>query len=412
MNELAFSFLKEEYIPDDLQVSFRKKAFDAFKNIGAPTRRSDSFKYIPLAKLYAHDFEIAISKSLKKEDIEKYVINECQDHYLVLINGKFYPSLSAWNHILTVNSLNGAMNDYAIFLQNRLQVNLKKEKNPFALLNASFHENGVFIFLPKDTKIEKPLQILNLTINFDSPNIASFPRIHGFIGQNSSISILHTTNHIDEGQHLCMPYIDFVLDENSEIQFKDLVTISEDNWHLADYRFLLKKAAKLSCIDFSKGAKTIRRDYRATLSEEFSEVDLKGLHFLEKDRLSHTNVLIEHLAPNCISSQLFKYVVDDNAKSSFEGKIYVSDIAQKTKAYQMNKNLILSDDASAFSKPNLEIFADDVKASHGATFGQISDEEMFYLRSKGILKEKAKQMIIDAFCSEILDDLPSINSKN
>jgi len=405
MSDIAFEFLKEELIPNDLRMPLRKKAFSSFRSLGYPNRKSEAFRYIPLAKLYAHDFEIATCKNLQKNEIEQYIIEGLEDSYLVLINGKFDPALSKWDSRISINSLNGAMSDYAIFLQNRLQVNLKNETNPFAFLNASFHENGIFIYLPKNLKIEKPLQIINLTDNFDNGPSISFPRIHACLGQNAEISIIHTTNQVKNQRHLCMPYIDCVIEKGAKLTFNDIANVSNDYWYLADYRFLLKSGSEIDSVDFSQGSKTIRRDYRVVLTEEDAKADLRGLNYLKEEKSSHTNILIEHLAPNCTSSQLFKYVLDDGAKSSFEGKIYVTDIAQKTEAYQLNKNLILSDNASAYSKPNLEIFADDVKASHGATFGKLSDTEMFYLKSRGIEEKKAKQMMIKAFCVEILEKL-------
>ncbi len=405
MSDIAFEFLKEELIPNDLRMSFRKKAFDSFRNLGSPSRKNEAFRYIPLAKLYAHDFEMAVCKSLQKQEIEKYIIDGLEDSYLVLVNGKFDPALSKWDSRISINSLNGAMSDYAIFLQNRLQINLKNETNPFALLNASFHENGIFIYLPKDIKITKPLQIINLTDNFDNGPSISFPRVHAYIGKNAEISIIHTTNQLQAQRHLCMPYMDYVVEKGAKLTLNEISEVANDYWYLADYRFLVKSRAEVNCVDFSKGSKTIRRDYRVSLTEKNSKASLKGLNYLKEEKNAHTNVLIEHLAPDCTSSQLFKCVLDDNSKSSFEGKIYVEDIAQKTEAYQLNKNLILNDGASAYSKPNLEIFADDVKASHGATFGKLSDTEMFYLRSRGITEEKAKQMMIKAFCDEILNDL-------
>jgi Fe-S cluster assembly protein SufD len=144
-------------------------------------------------------------------------------------------------------------------------------------------------------------------------------------------------------------------------------------------------------------------DAKVELAEENSEVQLFGLAKLKGSEESHVNILIEHQAPNTRSQQLFKNVLFDEAKSSFEGKIYVHPIAQKTMAYQRNANLLLSDKAVAHAKPNLEIFADDVKASHGATIGQLDEEEMFYLRSRGLSREEAMSWLVEGFCKEILD---------
>lgn len=160
----------------------------------------------------------------------------------------------------------------------------------------------------------------------------------------------------------------------------------------------LKKDSFLKMVLFPENVSV-----KVELAEEQAEVQLFGLAKLKDKEQSHVNILIEHQAPNTRSRQLFKNVLFDQSKATFEGKIYVHSIAQKTQAYQRNSNLLLSDEATAHAKPNLEIFADDVKASHGATFGQLDEEEMFYLRSRGLSRQDAQEWLIDGFCKEILD---------
>ena len=152
----------------------------------------------------------------------------------------------------------------------------------------------------------------------------------------------------------------------------------------------------------TEGAKTVREDYKIALNGENGEADLNGLWVLKEKNECHVNVMIEHVAPHCRSNQLFKGVLDDFARSSFEGKIWVRKEAQKTDAFQLNNNLLLSDHANADSKPNLEIFADDVKASHGSTMGQVDEEQLFYLKTRGFSKEVAEKFLVRAFCQEVL----------
>jgi Fe-S cluster assembly protein SufD len=173
----------------------------------------------------------------------------------------------------------------------------------------------------------------------------------------------------------------------------------------------LKRNASLKTVDLGSGTKVTRRDYQVTLEEPYANAKTYGLNYLTQKNQSHTHVLMKHLAESCTSSQLFKTILDDEAVSSFEGKIYVHSKAQKTESYQLNKNLVLNEKAKAHSKPNLEIFADDVKASHGATIGQLSLEDLFYMQSRGVALQEAKKLCVQGFLAEILEEVDVLTLK-
>lgn len=406
MNQ-PFLPLSEQVLPNDLLAAVRKKAFENFLKEGYPTRKNENFQYVSLAKLYTHNFEKAKFLDLDPKDVQSKVLPQCKNSYITFVNGHFVRDLSKIPEGVVVDTLEEAMQDYAIFLQSRLQNSIKVEKNPFALLNTSFHEMGIFIYIPPQTTLSSPLQILHLTKAKESGPYVSFPRSQIFLGKNSHLKVCITTHSLTEFEHNWMaPYVEAILEENSFLEVSDVIQVPCNNWIFADYRYILKKAAKLSSVDFSQGSKTVRRDYRVTLQESNAHAELFGLAFLKEEREEHIHVLIEHKAEECTSNQFFRKVLNGKAKASFEGKILVDPMAQKTAAYQLNNNLLLSEDAKAFAKPNLEIYADDVKASHGATFGQLSSEELFYMRSRGINEKKAKQMLVEAFCHDILCKLP------
>jgi Fe-S cluster assembly protein SufD len=171
------------------------------------------------------------------------------------------------------------------------------------------------------------------------------------------------------------------------------------------FRSVLKRDARLELFHATSGAKNVRFSASAELLEENSSFLFRSLGMLHGNRQAHVHALADHAAPHCTSRQHVKMVLNGPSKSSFEGKIYVRPPAQKTEAYQLNNNLLLSESALASAKPNLEIFADDVKASHGATFSQLSPEELFYLRSRGLPLAEAKSLLLQAFCREIIDRL-------
>ena len=180
-------------------------------------------------------------------------------------------------------------------------------------------------------------------------------------------------------------------------------------WHLDAFRATLKRDSYLKTVSVTEGGMTVRNDYRITLAGENAEALLNGIWMLSDKREAHANIFIDHQAPICRSFQLFKDVLTDFSRSSFEGKIMVRQAAQKTEAFQLNNNLLLNDHAHADSKPNLEIFADDVKASHGATFGQLDPDQLFYLKTRGFSDETAKNLLIYGFCEQVIELIPILS---
>ncbi len=288
-------------------------------------------------------------------------------------------------------TLDEATKSYGAFLKGRMSRGLKEEKSPFAFLNQALSSSGSFLYIPPKTKSER----VNISHTIDADLSAAFPRLQVFVGAHAEVTIhLHI-----EGKESSWTnaFTDIAVEEGAHVQIITTYGVGLIDDHL---RATLKANSTLK--SWGKGGHTIRRDLKCALLGENSEASLYGHWYLHEKESCKTDVLIEHIAPHCRSHQLFKGVLDDTSRSSFEGKIYVRDEAQKTDAFQLNNNLLLSDRASASSKPNLEIFADDVKASHGSTTGHFAEEELFYLRSRGISLAQAQRMLIDAFLKEVL----------
>lgn len=401
---MSIPFIQEGMIPNDLLHSLRSKAWDRFQEVGLPSRKNEAFKYVPLAKIYAHEFALIDNYSLDKESLSSFLL-ENHDH-LIFINGALRLDLSSFSSDMEIVSLEKAMSSFAIFLQNKLVKSLKEDTDPFSLLNFIFHKSGAFVYVPSNMNFEKPLQILNLTAGLVPGSFASMPRVQGVIGKGSSLNITLTSHHIGEYEHhWSIPVLDIVQEENSHVKVVDSLNYPSENWYFGSYHYQLKKNASLKTIDLTSGAKVSRRDYQISLDEPYADARAYGLSYLTQKSQSHTHVLMRHLAETCTSSQLFKTILDDESVSSFEGKIYVHSKAQKTESYQLNRNLILSEKAKAHTKPNLEIFADDVKASHGATIGQLSSEDLFYMQSRGVSLQEAKRLCIQGFLAEILQEV-------
>lgn len=401
--------LYEQSISNDPAKKFQEQAWKRFQEMGLPTHKTEVFQYIRLRKLYSHSFESAISSNVNAEMITPYILPECSQSVIVMINGHYNPDLSRLSSIpkrLVILSLNEASRTYGSFLNNHWNKLLKDESDPFAMLNAALYAKGLFIYTPPKTLLEVPLQILHISTKSDVPLLMT-PRINAVIGSQSQLDFISTQTHLSDSHALLNAFTDFVIDEDAHVRyFQSAFDLSKKIWHFDAFRANVKRNSTLKTILTTEGSTSARYDYRVTLSGENAEANLNGLCILSQSDEVHANILMDHQAPNCRSMQLFKSTLNDTSRSSFEGKILVHQAAQKTEAFQLNNNLLLSDKAKADSKPNLEIFADDVKASHGATVGQLDPEQLFYLKSRGYSESEAKNLLVYAFCKEVLDLIP------
>jgi Fe-S cluster assembly protein SufD len=358
--------------PDPLQ-QMRKKGWDRFLEIGLPKEGQEAFQYL--------NKKFTFPPLTKRKQLE---LEPCEG--LVFVDGFFEESLSFIQAPVICLPLDQAIRSYGLFLQNRMNKTIREEKDPFAAVNAALQGRGAFIYVPPKCKAA-----LHLIHHFLDPGMAS-PRIHLYVGKNAELNLTQSSNGTSGFYN---NLIDLVLDEGAQLYFSDY-----SEGHFQSIRSTLKRDSKFKAVFLGK---QVRSSIQVELTEENSEAEMLGLSRLEAKEEAHFHTNMEHKAPHTRSRQHFKSVVNGQAKFSFEGKIHVFPVAQKTESYQLNNNLILSDEASANAKPNLEIFADDVKASHGATMGQLDEEQLFYLRSRGLSLTIAKEWLISGFCQEILD---------
>lgn len=391
----------------------RQKAWEQFLTLGLPSRQEERYRYLKLRSLFSHAYSLAEEKNIRKEEILSWVAPECQRSYLVFVNGHYFPELSCIEALpsnMVICSLSEAVQTYAALLNNYWNQALKHEKDAFAALNGALHARGAFVYLPPKTKGEAPLQILHVIDN-DQPTMM-MPRLQLFVGARSEIEIVYTQKQQASAPYFVNQAAEIILEEGAHVHYTQM--LCEEHplaWHFDAFRAILKRNSTLKTVCVTKGSHTVRTDYQISLVGENAEALLNGVWILANKREAHVNVLVDHQAPSCRSYQLFKGVLNDFSRSSFEGKIMVQPIAQKTEAFQLNRNLILDDYAHADSKPNLEIFADDVKASHGATVGQLDEEQLFYMKTRGFSDRQAKNLLITGFCEEVIEKLPLLSLK-
>lgn len=390
MKELLSLF--QPPLKDDPLFSIKKEAWDELQN----SVITEDFQYVPVRSLFAEGLN-SFQAAEEKIDLTPYILPGCENSYVVFYNGSFSKELSNVKG-LDILPLPKAMSSYGVFLQNRLQREIKKEKDPFSLLNLAVHSQGAFIYVRQ--VVETPIQIIQIVSGNQS--IAS-PRLQIVVNKGGKVNFLHTIHGNISG--LCNLAVDIVIEEKGELSWQDSSFLSENSWYFSSMRATIKKEAHLNCFSFTNGSKSARSRFAITLAESEATCTLKGLSLLDKEREGHVHVLMEHASPNCYSRQHFKSVLKDQSKSSFEGKIHVHPKAIKTEAYQLTNHLLLSDKAAAYAKPNLQIYADDVKASHGATIAKIDEEEIFYLRSRGLSQKDSMKLLALGFSEQHIKDV-------
>lgn len=391
LHEPVWSRIKELAACEANDWKWREPFFEAAKTVGLPaSATSGAYAGVKLSSLIKHLGQLESFDHLKQP--EEPTAENLDDFDIVFACGKLVKK-PKWP-CLTLEQM--ARQPAA---QQRYKSLVQSEKDSFALLNAAFAREALFCRLP-DGYCGK------IRILFDGNSSVSSllaSRLTLWVGADSQIEIECSSRQTQKGSlkaPLNLDLIDLVLESSSHVQMS--WERASSGMNLSFLRASLAKAAKLDFIDLSEGANISRLDAQIKLLEEGAHADLKGLALLDAQQQNQTHVRIEHVAESCESSQLFKVLLKGQSRSHFQGKIYVHPQAQKTQAYQLNRNLLLSDQAIAQSWPNLEIFADDVKASHGSTTGPVDSEALFYLLSRGIDKQTASSLLAHGFALEVL----------
>lgn len=401
--EAEFEKLKQA----DTLRSLRQLGWKKFQELGMPCRSQDAFKYVPLHDLHTLLLDQELDAlEIDKTYFESEILPESRHSYLVFVNGCFKPHLSDFSALppqIKILSLADAMHSYAAVLQHHLQQQIQKEQDPFAALNLALHSDGLFMYIPPKIVVNTPIQCIQI-VTEKAPVAAS--RVQVIAGAHTQTQWVFSYLDHKNDAFLNLPLLDFTLEEAAEVHAYSVEYHKEHRWHFSSWRAILKRKASFHAVHLSAGGKVSRLHAHICLKEKESKTQLKGLFNLAGKSSAHCHLTIEHKAPDTSSLQHFKGILNDCSRSSFEGKIKVDSEAQGTRAYQLNNNLLLSRGAIANSKPNLEIFADDVKASHGATISQLSKDQLFYLETRGLSPIEAKEILLRAYMQEIIQEIP------
>jgi Fe-S cluster assembly protein SufD len=383
----------------------RASAMERFEQLGFPTVHDEEWKYTNLASVSKQGFVPATRLETHSIDATRFVYPETAAAHLVVVNGFLSDELSnktGLEDIVAVDLLSAVADArYNKIARSYLARNAGYHDNGLAALNTAFVQSGLFLFIPKDIKVETPIQVTFLTDAGD-PNTASFPRLLVVAEENSSATIIENFVSTREQQYFTNAIAEIVVKDGARLEHYRMQLESNDAFHVSLTSAELGRSSTYDTTSINMGARLARHDISVVMDHEGAECWVDGLYLVGTNQHSDTHSLIDHKQPHCNSHQLYKGILDDNGRAVFNGKVFVREGAQKTDAMQTNKNLLLSPQARVDTKPQLEIYADDVKCAHGAAVGQIDPEELFYLETRGLNPELGRSLLTYGFAEEVI----------
>jgi Fe-S cluster assembly protein SufD len=382
----------------------RKEAFQFFTENGFPTPNNEEWKYTNVKEVVSSQLS-AVSDGIQGNDVSDFVFDESKKSVLVFTNGSFDRNLSNLEAIkdASVLSFSEAANDekFSSIFRAKLTSLVDFERNGFTALNTAFIGEGAFLFVPKNTKTEAPIQFLFVT---DEGKI-TFPRVLIVAENFSETTIIETYVRAAESKYLTDSVVEISLADEAKLNHYRVQRESHDAFHIGTSVAQLRRGSVYDSTNITLGARLSRHDVSVKFETEGGEAFVDGLYLIGAQQHADTHSVIDHKSPNCTSHQTYKGIVDGKARAVFNGKVFVRENAHGTDAQQSNKNLLLSNDARVDTKPQLEIFNDDVKCSHGATVGQLEEEELFYLLSRGLNESLARNLLTYGFAEEIVNKI-------
>jgi Fe-S cluster assembly protein SufD len=386
----------------------RKAGLARFAELGFPTTVHEDYRFTnvaPIAELPFDPVFEAPESRLTAKDLERLAFADLKSSRLVFVDGHFSKELSSilpQKGGVKISSLASALVTDSLFLESHLGQHAPVEHHPFAALNNAFFLDGAFIQVPAGQEVREPIQLLYISTTAEAGATVQ-PRNLIIADANSRVTVIESHVAMVDGAYFTNVVTELVVGENANVELVKFQDESTEAFHIATLHAHLERSSNVSYHSIATGAKLSRNNIRTNLAGEGIECVLNGLYLTKDAQLADHHMIVEHAQPNCNSHEYFNGILDDQSRGVFHGRIYVHPVAQKTDAKQTNKNLLLSDEATANTKPQLEIYADDVKCTHGATIGQLDEESIFYCQARGIDKDTARRMLIHAFAGEIIE---------
>jgi len=418
MEKINLEYLGEKFNqlqtidPDNFLTDVRREGFKNFNKKGLPTFKNEEWKYTSVSDLFKKEYHLTedeVNTGISKSQVDEIRLPGFENaNELVFANGKFVPELStirSSKEQLVILPLEEAANGiYKELVKEHLGKSALFINDAIHALNTSFIYGGVFIYAVKGQIIENPVYLYHISDATEN-HILSQPRSLVFVDRSSKLQLVERYKTIGSMDSFTNEVVEVVIKDNAIFEYYKIQHDGANGSHVGTthIRQIGKSYAHTVVVSLDGGM--IRNNTNIIMEAAGNEAHMYGLYLLKGNSHVDNHTLVDNRMPNCFSNELYKGVMDERSTGVFSGKIFVRPDAQKTNAYQTNNNILLSDNATVNTKPQLEIFADDVKCSHGCTVGRLDEEALFYLRARGISKEHAQAMLLKAFAESILEQI-------
>jgi Fe-S cluster assembly protein SufD len=411
MKNTLTDHLKSEFqlLDNSILNDIKQKAWTSFETLGFPTVKNEDFKYTNFIPAVKNNFKLQAKSQVTAADLKAIEVVAEDANVLVFVNGVYNQSLSK---IITpatqatILPLADALNSESES-KNIAQHFAKYTNNQgdgFTALSTALAKNGVYIHVPKSKIIEEPI-VLYFISDSRSEDVFAQPRNLFVFEKNCQATVVESFSSFGNNASFTNIVTEVAVENDAIIDYYKIQNEGEKAYHVGTTQVNQKGKSVFNAVTVSLDGAIVRNNLNIVLDDEHVESNLYGLFMPSGNTLIDNHTIVDHAKPNCNSNELYKGILDGKSTAVFNGKIFVRKDAQKTNAFQSNKTILLSDEATINTKPQLEIFADDVKCSHGATSGQLDAESLFYLRSRGLSEKSAKALLVYAFASEVLSNI-------
>jgi Fe-S cluster assembly protein SufD len=406
--------IETHLISDSSLKTLRQEAFQTFQRLGLPENKTEEYKDTPVTRALTKNFNLQAIARKGSVDPKQFYIPSFEANVIVFINGFFsqeYSKIISPESEISITALKDAADSQNPLVLQHLGKYAEFKTDALAAWNTAAWTQGVLLHIKKNQVVNKPIVIHYIQDGSDA-EIVSINRNLIIIEGNSKVSLVEKLDSVGTSNHFSNIVTEAVVSDNAEVNYYSIQNDSGNSYQYNLTQFFQLNHSRVNTFTFTLNGKLIRNNLHLSLDGEGIESHMIGLYLLGNDTLADNHTVVDHRKPNSFSNELYKGIMDGTAKGVFNGKIYVRPNAQKTNAFQANRNILLTDKATVNTKPQLEIWADDVKCSHGCTTGQLDEEAMFYLQTRGISKESARAMVLYAFAGEILDHVKHAELKH
>lgn len=403
-------FLKETH-PSPSLLALNESGINGFERLKFPHKKHEMYTFLSTKELAATPFRLHPGGSpVEKDFVMGHVYKGCEESYVTLVDGEYRAGLSntsALGASLKIMGIDEAVADPAI--EKYFRESIEKENDVFAAINSAFLNKCLALRVSAKAHFDVPLQILHVSTGSTSEPVTTVPRVLINVETLGEIKIIAKYVGLND-RYFVNSVLDFLLAQGAGVAFTQVQADAKDAWHFSKTRVVLHRDSRFTAVNASSGSKLTRHHYEIHLKETGAEARLNGVNILVDKEQVHYYVRVSHEAPQCASNMHFKNIVNDHSRCSVDGTVIVQKDAQLTQSDQLINNLVLSDDAHADSKPILMINADDVKCTHGNTVGQIDEEQLFYLKTRGLSGKTAKTLLTRGFAASIVEtmEFPSV----